>query len=539
MGSWRSAVSRRAAEIVAHATPAQLMCVFDLDSAQRRGGPGRALRSRSVRAVARGARRHERGDGGGEAGRLRLRPRDRGPDTSLPGPRPNVGHDAMASAREQPQLQTAGYTLFAKRSEPSDAFLALMTELETGRPDFFGRLMARCCAISIDHVDDNDSLYHVASAEDQVLPMSQSNASSAASTGIRPPSQASRFLESRDECSCGGQSAPSRDGVTAGYFRNTERRAAGSAVPGQATSGRRQDMKRSSASRGWRSRTTVVDRGQLQYWASTTRPPTSAGSRSSATSRTRWLPAVLQLTIVHGWGSVPEAAVAISNLGLENWPGEWQPSGNVATLTPHCPKTSCRRDDLVSVFQVGLTTLHEQVGLHTLERLREALGGLTCQDDDVQSDIVELCRWLEECRIAGTPWRVRDRLDVIAILARLAGQRSWALSINARWCRGTPVERRQAGACSVCRPRSRSSRRAVRSNGPAISSSRCRRCSPDRAFRLEPEGILKVWLPPSGGRLRKAVRRLPNKKLLRRDGCRLVRHAVKSNSFQLPPSRRK
>ena len=94
------------------------------------------------------------------------------------------------------------------------------------------------------HVDDNDSLYHVASAEDQVLSdVAVEREQRREQQGFVTPSQAATFLGISRRVHLRGQSAPSRDGVTAGYFRNLERRAdSGNAVaPGRASAGRRQD----------------------------------------------------------------------------------------------------------------------------------------------------------------------------------------------------------------------------------------------------------------------------------------------------------
>lgn len=315
--------------------------------------------------------------------------------------------------------EIGGYTLFAKRGEPSDAFLAVLTELEAERGDFFAKLMARCCAISTDHVDDNDSLYHVASAEDQVLSdVAVEREQRREQQGFVTPSQAATFLGISRTLHLRGQSAPSRDGVTAGYFRNIERRAASSSAvaPGQASAGRRQGRSvRALPGTGGSGRLSSIAE-QLQY----------LGEHDEAAyfSRLEELGYLANALAAGGTfnsrsftgGEAYEAAVAISNLGLENWPGEWQSSGNARHSDRALPEDFLSTRDLVSVFQVGLTTVHEQVGLYALERSREALLGLSCHDDDVQADIVELCRWLEEYRIAGTPWRVRDRLDVITIL---------------------------------------------------------------------------------------------------------------------------
>jgi hypothetical protein len=76
----------------------------------------------------------------------------------------------------------------------------------------------------------------------------------------------------------------------------------------------------------------------------------------------------------------------------------------------------------VAVFRAGWRVLHERVGLHVALRLAEALAELSCDDDEVQADVTELRRHLEAAVAARTPWRVRDQLDVLAVL----DQPSWA-----------------------------------------------------------------------------------------------------------------
>ena len=59
-----------------------------------------------------------------------------------------------------------------------------------------------------------------------------------------------------------------------------------------------------------------------------------------------------------------DAAVAVCNLGLENWPPHWSP-GEVED----CPIDFLVDHDLVTVFQVGWTVLHKDVGMYAAEQL--------------------------------------------------------------------------------------------------------------------------------------------------------------------------
>jgi hypothetical protein len=113
-----------------------------------------------------------------------------------------------------------------------------------------------------------------------------------------------------------------------------------------------------------------------------------------------------------------DAAVAICNLGLENWPPHWLPANATA------PPISFLIDhDLVSVFQVGWTVLHCEVSMYAAEQLIAALDRMRCYDREIQAGLDALRIKMAEHWQAGAPWRARDALDVIATLDLLA----WAV----------------------------------------------------------------------------------------------------------------
>jgi hypothetical protein len=97
------------------------------------------------------------------------------------------------------------------------------------------------------------------------------------------------------------------------------------------------------------------------------------------------------------------AVVAVCNLGLENWPAPLSDD----TLIRH---------DLVSVFQVGWTVLHENVCMYAAGQLISVVTSLDCADSSVHEDLEELRATLTRHWRAGTPWEARDALEVIAVL---------------------------------------------------------------------------------------------------------------------------
>jgi hypothetical protein len=94
-----------------------------------------------------------------------------------------------------------------------------------------------------------------------------------------------------------------------------------------------------------------------------------------------------------------EAALATCNLGLEHWPRRWPAP-----------------EDLIRVFQVGWSVLHTDVGLHAAERLLDVLGALRGHDSETGAGLDALRFELATHARAGTPWRARDAMDVLATL---------------------------------------------------------------------------------------------------------------------------
>ena len=116
-----------------------------------------------------------------------------------------------------------------------------------------------------------------------------------------------------------------------------------------------------------------------------------------------------------------DAAVAVCNLGLENWPPHWLPAearrgSSVVEAGTALPDDFLVGHDLVSVFQVGWTVLHDDVCMYAAERLIGVLSRLRCDDRETQAGLDALRIEMTRHWQAGAPWRARDALDVIAIL---------------------------------------------------------------------------------------------------------------------------
>jgi hypothetical protein len=96
------------------------------------------------------------------------------------------------------------------------------------------------------------------------------------------------------------------------------------------------------------------------------------------------------------------AALAVCNLGLENR----QPLSDDFLLG----------HDLVGVFQVGWTILHDEVVMHAADQLLHVLATLRSHDSDIQDGLNALRVTLTKHWRAGTPWHAQGALDVITSL---------------------------------------------------------------------------------------------------------------------------
>src|SRR6185503_5089528 len=116
-----------------------------------------------------------------------------------------------------------------------------------------------------------------------------------------------------------------------------------------------------------------------------------------------------------------DAAIAVCNLGLENWPSHWLHPKHGDTSSVIEAETVLSDDflvghDLVSVFQVGWTVLHDGVCMYTAKQLIETLTHLRCDDPEIRTGLDALRINLSRHCQTGAPWRTRDALEVIAIL---------------------------------------------------------------------------------------------------------------------------
>jgi hypothetical protein len=72
--------------------------------------------------------------------------------------------------------------------------------------------------------------------------------------------------------------------------------------------------------------------------------------------------------------------------------------------------------NLVTVFEVGWSVLHEDVSQFVTDQLLSTLAELRCPEADIARELRVLQRRLAIQREAGTPWLARNAADVLATL---------------------------------------------------------------------------------------------------------------------------
>jgi Family of unknown function (DUF6178) len=328
--------------------------------------------------------------------------------------------------------EIGGYVVIAKRVDFWDAITAVLNALADAHAAVFDRVMRGCCRLSssrpeIDGLDDR-----LTTNEQAMFDVALDREARNDAQGYVTPAQARAFLQMSRRIDLRQAAMPPRDPITGAYFRDVDAQAPSpQSVPHDATKPVSQTVpeavnaivellhnagviprparalleapQHSGASRLARIRaemeiahdrapdTHAIRNAELAYLANVI----AAG-------------ATLQSRPVRA-EEATEAVMAICNLGLENWPDRWLPSGAMReTLLIH--------HDLVSVFQVGWTVLHEDVCMFAADQLIGVLTTLQCIDSDIQHGIERLRTTLIRHSRSGAPWDARPAFDVLTTL---------------------------------------------------------------------------------------------------------------------------
>ena len=337
---------------------------------------------------------------------------------------------ASRSVHDGLGCEVGGYLVLAKGNDSWDAIAAVLVALEAEHHDCFHRVMRGCRSLSNSRpeVDGLDDL--LIDGEQAAFDLAFARERRREQQGYVTPAQARAFLQMSRQLRLGNDTPPPGNPVARAYFRGlewatTEEASSGSLrVPASSGASAPEDSAAAVAA--------VVDvlldagvlaqpprallggpQGDVQGRARIQAQLQFAHERDQAaySMRSQEL-AYLANTIVAGCSiqarafsaqEASDAAVAVCNLGLENWP-------------LHVPDDFLVGHDLVSVFQVGWKVLYEDVCMDAAERLVAVLTGLRCADRETQAGLEQLRIEMKRSWQAGTPWRARDALEVLAIL---------------------------------------------------------------------------------------------------------------------------
>jgi hypothetical protein len=322
--------------------------------------------------------------------------------------------------------EVGGYRLVAKRTDSWDAIVAILISLDVEHPDYFHRVMRGCRALSnvgreLDGLDDL-----LAEEHQSMFDLAVDRESRRDEQGYVTPAQARAFLKMSRELQLGSATMPPANPVARAHLEShpdlndkvevTSQSVEAAAAlvdvlveagiiapPPRALIGGSQDQTREDKNSLQRIRLHmqfVFDRDHTAY-ARRNEELTYFANTLMSGCAVQGRPLTAQEAM--------DAAVAVCNLGLENWPPPW-------SLSKPLPDDFLVHHDLVTVFQVGWTVLYKDVAMYVAQRLIKVLEWLRCDDRDVQAGLGALHMELSTGCRSGMPWRAREAMEVIAIL---------------------------------------------------------------------------------------------------------------------------
>jgi hypothetical protein len=346
----------------------------------------------------------------------------------------------LPALEDAPACEIGGYRLIPRRGDAWDAIVEILTSLEAQRPAYFHSVMAGCRAVSnsTPEVDGLDDLF--LDADQIMFDLASGRDRRREAQGYMTPAQARAFLQMSRELRLEHDSMPLPNPVVRAYFfALDEARSAEPVEPSEPAPA--SPNVPPAADDSTETAAALASVVELLQGAGIVQPPRALlGGAQRQAPRLGLIQAHLQHLLEHDRATyatrneelaylsnaivagcsiqaraftpqeASDAAVAICNLGLENWPATWRPALAGLSGGP----------DLITVFQVGWKTLHDQVAMFAAERLIGVLADLHCRDRDIQAGLVALRFELTKQWQAGSPWRARDALDVLSSLDLLA-----------------------------------------------------------------------------------------------------------------------
>ena len=279
--------------------------------------------------------------------------------------------------RTGPIVEMGGYAIEIRRPGAWDAIVELLAFLDAERPEYFHRLMYGCLRLSSGSCEDDGCDELLEDTAQQLFDVSAAREARREEQGFVTPAAADAFLREGRALRFDGE-RPAPGAIARGYFR-----AIGSVAAGSATLA-------PPASDG------LAHAHQSLVHA-------YAAAHARADEEVAFLANVIVAGVpILGRPFTPreawDGALAVCNLGLENWPSHWS------------------SPDLCTAFQAGWTVLFRDVSMFAAKRLAEVLAEVRCVDRDIQLRLDRLRYELRQCLQDGTPWQARPALEIVMML---------------------------------------------------------------------------------------------------------------------------
>lgn len=311
--------------------------------------------------------------------------------------------------------EVGGYVIQARRESAFEPLVDLLSFLSSEHGSYFARLMRGCVRLS-NGAREEDGFHTLLEDDEQhAFDVAYEREARREAQGYVTPAQAQAFLRGARDVRLDDNN-PLRNDAARAYFRALETTPPADAAAGESRTESAEDGGAASEPNGVAAVVELLREAGVIASA----PRALLVAADSRSSRLSWIEAhaadyptsaeelaylanvLIAGCSVQGRTFTPreasDAAVAVCNLGLQNWPSHW-PEGN-----------------LIAAFQVGWTILHRDVCMYAAKQLEAILADLRCTDRDIQLRVEGLRRELARHAAVGEPWRARGSLDAIIML---------------------------------------------------------------------------------------------------------------------------
>jgi hypothetical protein len=316
--------------------------------------------------------------------------------------------------KEGVSCEVGGYIVAARRQDSWDTIVGVLLALDEQHPDCFHRVMRGCRRLS-NSTPELDGFHDLMTDPEQArFDLAFDRERRREKLGYISAEQAHAFLQSSRQTRLG--SVPPPHPLFSAYFRPADE------ADADFSSSEQEDSAVAAVVDVLLDAGVVPERPRALLGAASAQPQRLARIQQHLQFVSDHDPAAHELrsqelaflaNVLVAGGSVQgrpftareafDAAVAICNLGLENWPQE-------------LPDDFLAEHDLASVFQVGWGVMYNDVCLSSTRRLLDVLSSLEISDREIQMGLQRLRRELTRHLEQGAPWKARDALEVIAML---------------------------------------------------------------------------------------------------------------------------